>query len=337
MNLVIEELIYSFGFGFELLWVFVLLPLPVFIAKLNRSKSMPANALVRASHFEHFTLPYEHNLKNKEGVFNRMTKVVLWLSWFFFVITLSRPFTLGEAIQQPQPTRDIMLAVDLSESMADRDMQMDNQAVTRLDLAKQVISDFIAKRTNDRLGLVFFADTAYLASPLTTDSNTLTFLLEQSQVGMIGDATSITDAIGLTTKLFTNYSGELPALILLTDGDNTSGNLQKSEAVNLALSANIQIFSIVLQVGDQQEQNQIDLGFLEALVDGSGGELYFASDAQTLTDIYLELERRALNSSVTSTHFPKHYLHFYTMLVCIFSICVLILPFIVGKERKYVT
>ncbi len=336
MSLVIDEFFYSFGFGFELLWVFWLLPLPILVAKLNRKKQTGPNAAIRASHYKYFTLPYEHNLKNKEGAFNRMTSTVLWFSWFFFVITLSRPFILGDAIQQPQPTRDIMLAVDLSESMAEQDMLLNNRTVSRLELAKQVISDFIAKRTNDRLGLVFFADTAYLSSPLTTDSNTLTFLLEQSQVGMIGDATSITDAIGLTTKLFTDYSGELPALILLTDGDNTSGNLKKSDAVNLALSANIQIFSIVLGAADEQ-QSQVDLGFLEALVEGSNGELYIASDAQALTEIYSELDKRALNTSVTSTYFPKHYFHFYTMLVSILTFCALFLPVLSGKKVEYVT
>lgn len=337
MNLLIDELIYLFSFGFESIWVFLLLPLPLMLNKLNSKNRAFGDAAIRANHFEYFTVPYEDNLKNKEGSLNRMTRAVLWVSWFLFVVTLSRPFTLGEAIQMPQPTRDIMMAVDLSESMADTDMQLNNQAVSRLDLAKHVISDFIAKRSNDRLGLVFFADTAYLASPLTTDSNTLTFLLEQSQVGMIGDATSITDAIGLTTRLFTDYSGELPVLILLTDGDNTSGNLQKTDAVNLALSANIQIFAVVLGAENSLDQNQIDLGFLEAIVEGSTGKLYFASDAQALTNIYSDLDKRALNSEVTSTYFPKQYLHFYTMLMSIFSLCLLLIPFFVVRGLKHAT
>ncbi len=338
MNTQMERLISAYGIGVDLPWILVLCLLPLVIIALFRvSNNNPNNNAaadadnrssnaIRAAHYQHFTYKNEERSLHEAGDFALLTKVLLWLAWLLFVVSLSRPFFLGEAIQQPLPTRDIMLAVDLSESMANNDMQIDGRYQSRLDIAKRVLNDFIDTRSNDRLGLIYFADTAYLASPLTTDKETLSFLLDQGEVGLIGDATSITDAVGLTTRLFTDYQGEQPVLIVLTDGDNTSGNIDKSDTVDLALSANIQIFSIVFGLGYDDGNNEIDFSFLEAITQSSNGELYFAKDAQALAQVYEQLNEQALNPSAMTTFSPKYYIHFYSMLACLMLLSFLLLP-----------
>ena len=316
MTFVFDGVILSSGVGVELTWALLLLPLPLLATWLTRWSDREVQTAIRASHFRQFSQSTNQRFTHIHNAQSAWTKTALWLAWVLFLVTLSRPFVLGEPVQRPEPTRDILLAVDLSESMADEDMAFNSSLVSRLQAAKIVLSDFIEKREGDRLGLIYFADTAYLASSLTSDRRTLNYILQQASVGLIGDSTSITDTVGLAIRLFNQYEGDMPALILLTDGDNTSGNLSKSEAVRLAASGNLQIFAIVMGPNQDETSNTTDLSFLQALVNGSNGELFFANSTDSLAEVYSQLDERALNPSFTSTYSPKVFLSLYSFLMC---------------------
>ena len=109
----------------------------------------------------------------------------------------ARPLWLGETIELPSKGRDLMLSVDLSGSMITRDMIINGQAVDRLTLVKYVMSDFIERRQGDRLGLILFADNAYLQSPLTQDRTTVAQFLKETAVGLVGEQTAIGNSIAL--------------------------------------------------------------------------------------------------------------------------------------------
>ena len=142
--------------------------------------------------------------------------------------------------------RDLMLAVDLSGSMEVDDMQVNNQAVNRLQMVKYVLTQFIERRVGDRLGLILFADTAYLQTPLTHDRTTVQEMLREAELRMIGEKTAIGDAIGLAAKRFEDKADSNRILILLADGQNTSGNLEPESALELAKEKDITIYTIGL-------------------------------------------------------------------------------------------
>ena len=93
-----------------------------------------------------------------------------------------------------------MLAVDLSGSMEETDLELGGQPVTRLQVVKSVLKPFIQRREGERLGLILFGDQAYLQTPLTFDRKTLSQMLEEAELGLAGEKTAIGDAIGLAVK-----------------------------------------------------------------------------------------------------------------------------------------
>ena len=123
-----------------------------------------------------------------------------WLIWPLLVVALARPQHTGEATHVPITGRDLMLAVDISPSMEERDMILQGRPLNRLEALKVVLDDFILQREGDRLGLLLFGSEPYIQAPLTFDHETLRTLLSEAGLGMAGRATAIGDAIGLAVK-----------------------------------------------------------------------------------------------------------------------------------------
>jgi Ca-activated chloride channel family protein len=139
---------------------------------------------------------------------------------------------------------NIILAVDLSESMAALDFQKGGKIVDRLEAAKGVIQDFITKRTGDRLGLVVFGSEAYTQLPLTRDYDTLSEILERLEIGAAGTSTAIGDAVGIALKRLEDIEGKSNIIILLTDGRSNSGTLSPEAAVEIAARKGVKIYTV---------------------------------------------------------------------------------------------
>ena len=163
----------------------------------------------------------------------------------------ARPQWLGEPVAQQREARDLMLAVDLSESMLEKDFEFQGQLINRLDATRVVAGDFIERREEDRVGLILFADQAYLQSPLTYDRNTVKIFLDEARVGLAGKSTAIGDAIGLAVIRFNRLESEQRVLILLTDGTNNAGALEPMAAARLAADYGVKVYTIGV-AGDGQ-------------------------------------------------------------------------------------
>src|SRR5690606_13546212 len=141
-----------------------------------------------------------------------------------------------------QASRELMLAVDLSASMGERDMLLGNQLVDRLTAARAVIADFLDRREGDRVGLLVFGRSAYVLAPPTADLATVRSQLLATEVSLAGRETAIGDAIGLGVKRLQargegdsdNDSDSERVLVLLTDGVNTAGVLDPLKAAGIA-------------------------------------------------------------------------------------------------------
>ncbi len=221
--------------------------------------------------------------------------------WFSLILSAANPQWLGEPVPMPQKARDLMLAVDLSGSMQTPDMSLAGRQVDRLTMVKSVVSDFIQRRKGDRVGLILFADTAYLQTPLTLDTDTVQQMLNETVIGLVGDQTAIGDAVGLAAKRFEKRQASNRVLVLLTDGQNTAGNIAPEEALTLAKSADLTIYTI--GVGAEQMQVQsffgtrtvnpsrdIDEDLLRQLANQTNGQYFRATDTQSLEQIYATLD-----------------------------------------------
>jgi Ca-activated chloride channel family protein len=278
-------------------WVFLLVPLP-WLARWLLSPAQPVRgAALRVPLLSEFARP---------GTIAHLGHATwpLWLAiaaWLLLVTASSRPQWLGEAVALPVSGRDLMLAVDLSESMREQDFQIQGQWVDRLTASKWVAHDFIERREGDRLGLVLFGQQAYLQTPLTFDRATVLKLLDEAQIGLAGQATAIGDAIGLAIKRLRDKTGGDRVLILMTDGANTAGEVDPLQAAELAAREGLTVYTIGIGADEMIVRDffgarrvnpsaDLDETTLRAIADQTGGRYFRARDTRELEDIYRLLD-----------------------------------------------
>ena len=199
-------------------WAFLLLPLPLLARRLLPAAAPRRQASLRVPRLADFRL----SEADAGGRLRRGPLLLAALGWLALLTAVARPEWLGEPVDLPASARDLMLAVDLSRSMQERDFDLAGQRVDRLTATKAVASEFIARRKGDRLGLVLFGEQAYLQTPLTFDHETLGQLLDEAAIGLAGQATAIGDAIGLAVKRLREQPADSRVLVLRTDGANTA-------------------------------------------------------------------------------------------------------------------
>lgn len=281
-------------------WMLAALPLPLlaywWLPETRESKA-PAVKLPDA----------KSRLKVVPGIAGSVrTRGLPWLgflAWCLLCIAAARPQELGPVQAPPQSGRDLMLAVDLSGSMEEPDMELGGQRVDRLTAAKAVLADFLDRRASDRIGLIVFGQRAYAVSPLTLDRESVRRQLRDAMVGMAGRETAIGDAIGLAVKRLRTQPAEHRVLILLTDGENTAGVMTPSKAAELAQAEQVRIHTIAfggdggtmsvfgMQIPVPGMQSGIDEDTLRQVASATGGQFFRARDTQSLAGIYAEIDR----------------------------------------------
>ncbi|MDX2418152.1 MAG: VWA domain-containing protein [Xanthomonadales bacterium] len=223
--------------------------------------------------------------------------LVAALVWLLLVIAASRPQWIGEVESLPVTGRDLLLAVDISGSMDTQDMVLNRSAVNRLKVVKKVAGEFIQRRHGDRVGLILFGSRAYLQTPLTFDTETTATLLDESEIGLAGRETAIGDAIGLAVKRLRDDAAADRVLVLLTDGANTSGEVQPLQAAGFAARDGLTVYTVGVGADEMMVQDffgsrvvnpsaDLDEDTLRAIADQTGGRYFRARDAESLEKIY---------------------------------------------------
>lgn len=253
--------------------------------------------------------------KNARSSAGNVLLFIRLLALALLIVAMARP-RIGHGHSEVEASGiDIMLAVDVSGSMAALDFATDDNIVTRLDVVKEVVSGFIDKRSNDRLGLMIFAKEPYLISPPTLNHGWLISNLERIRLGIIDESrTGIGTAIGMCTNRMREINAKSRIVILLTDGEETSHVLGPIPAAEAAKAYDIKIYTIaagrtgrVLQAGlDQQGEIQYDRfgrvvgGYVDSNVDEAmlkkvaeitHGQFFHATDREELENIYSVIDQ----------------------------------------------
>jgi Ca-activated chloride channel family protein len=294
-------------FEFAWPWMLVLLPLPL-LAWWLLPPYRARQASVQIPFFDRFAAATGQTPQRGAVVLQRraIQMIAAVLIWILVVAALARPQWVGDPVTREISARDLILAIDISGSMDQRDFRTpDGTTLTRLDGVKRVIKDFIARRHGDRVALILFGTKAYVQVPFTQDLATATQLLEQTQVGMAGQQTAIGDTIGLAIKTLQNSTASQKLLILLTDGNDTASRVPPEHAADIARQNDVVVYTIGVGDPAASGENRVDLSILQSVATTTGGRFFRAEDGAQLQAIYADIDRLAPAKLDTLSWRPK--------------------------------
>ena len=307
-------------------WLLLLLPLPLLVRLLSKRPTGAAGAALR--------VPFLQQLLSLRGDQGHTpvggARAALWLmaaAWLALLLAAARPQWVGEPQALPSSGRDLMLAVDISGSMAQQDMKIQGNALPRLTVVKAVVNEFIQQRQGDKLGLILFGSRAYIQSPLSFDLQTLGVLMDEAQVGFAGKQTAIGDAIGFAIKRLRQRPENSRVVILLTDGADTASTLPPLEAASVAAREGIRIYTIGVGATEMEVPGlfgsrlgartvnpsaDLDEKTLREIAHRTNGEYYRARDTEELQAAYaaiaalepVEQEAESIRPRRSLLHWP---------------------------------
>lgn len=279
------------GFALAWPWLLLLAPLPWLLRKL-----LPPSA---SSDLQSLKVPWYGAVAGVQAEWLRRPWLAIAASlvWLLLIAAAARPQWVGEIESMPVTGRDLLLAVDISGSMDTQDMVLNKTAVNRLEVVKKVAGEFIQRRHGDRVGLILFGSRAYLQTPLTFDTETTATLLDESEIGLAGRETAIGDAIGLAVKRLRDDAASDRVLILLTDGANTSGEIQPLQAAEFAARDGLTVYTVGVGADEMMVRDffgsrvvnpsaDLDEDTLKTIAQQTGGRYFRARDVEGLEKIY---------------------------------------------------
>jgi Ca-activated chloride channel homolog len=315
-------------------WMFLLLPLPI-LAWWWLPPYRARQASVQVPFFDRLAAATGQVPQRGAVVLRRraVQMIVATLVWVLVVAALARPQWVSDPVTREVSARDLVLAVDISGSMDQRDFRTpDGQMLTRLDGVKRVIGDFIARRHGDRIALILFGTKPYVQVPFTQDLDTAQQLLDQTQVGMAGQQTAIGDTIGLAIKTLENSAAQQKLLILLTDGNDTASRVPPEHAADIARQNDIAIYTVGVGDPAASGENRVDLAVLKTVASTTHGQFFRAEDGAQLQAIYADIDRLVPAKLQTLSWRPKLPLFQWPLGAAVIIALLLWLALLVGSE-----
>jgi Ca-activated chloride channel family protein len=238
-----------------------------------------------------------------------------WVALALFIIALARPQLTKSETKVTASGVDIVVAFDLSYSMVSEDFESHGERISRIDLAKSVLSQFIAKRPNDRIGLIVFAAQAFIVSPPTLDHDFLLRQLEQLHAGRIdGSSTAIGSAMASAMNRLRDLKSKSKIVVLMTDGQNNAGKVAPLTVAEAAQALGVKIYTIGIGTHGkapmpyidrngnyildpfgrkryQMEDVDVDEETLQKIAAMTNGKYYRADNIETFKAIYPDIDK----------------------------------------------
>jgi Ca-activated chloride channel family protein len=288
-------------------WLLLALPLPL-LAWWLLPPHRETSASIRLPFFDKVAeaagvTPTEGSLVARRSL---LQAVVEGLAWVLVVVALARPQFVEPPIEKVEPQRDILLALDLSQSMDMKDFRApDGSVLARVDTVRTVVSDFVAKRPGDRIGLVAFGDAPYPLAPFTMDHALVRMMIDGLLPGMAGPRTAVGDTIGLAIRMFENTTVPQKVVILLTDGNDTASRMPPLKAADIAGSKGVVVHAVGIGDPKATGEEKLDTETLQAIATKTGGRYFFGGDAMQLAGIYDVLDQITPKDQKTISWRPR--------------------------------
>lgn len=316
-------------FIWPLSFLFLLLPFIVYFTLPPVKESSNLYAL---------KIPFFKRIKSFEQISSKEThskssRFFLILMWLFFTTAAARPVWYPSVSDTPLQARNIVLSLDVSESMSAQDFQLGTADVTRLTAVKKVVTDFLNKRENDNIGFVLFGNEAYTYAPLSFDKTTLKSLLDEIGIGIAGNMTALGDGLALAVQTALKVPAKSQIVILLSDGYANTGVVSVPQAIDLAKRNNVKVYTIGIGSPEEMVQNfyglkiptqsTLDEKTLQAIATQTGGQYFLAKTTNNLQNIYKvidNLEQEEINLQSFKPRKELFFIPLFLGVICLFII-----------------
>ena len=271
-------------------WLALLLPVPLLLRWLLPPDRRPRAALALPPSLAGAFQPV-----GAAPVRRHARQVALLLAWALLVVALAGPRQERVLDVVPASGRDIVLALDLSGSMEREDFELDGVGVSRLAAVQAVGARFVGGRAGDRVGLVVFGDRAYVAAALTHDVDAVAEAIATAQIGVSGKATAIADGLGLAIRRLRDRDAESRVIVLLSDGQDTTGAVDPVAAAATAGEMGLRIHTIALGPADLETdpaaRDAVDSETLRRIAEAAGGEMFRVRTTDDLRAVTAAIDR----------------------------------------------
>ena len=295
------------NFEFQYPLIFLIIILFIICSKFCKAK-------VDSIYFPHINKLFIKSFKQ-----DRLLVILKWLGIILTIIALASPVLKEEYKNSKKDGRDIVLVLDSSESMYQRGFDINNRGRDKFNVTKDIVSEFISKRKNDRLGLITFGDIAFCASPLTFEKKFLNSILKMQRVGIAGRRTAINDAIIQGYSILEKSKAKSKIIIVLTDGMDNMSKVSFEEVKELIKVGGAKLYTI--GIGTTRDYNA---PYLKALAEASGGKFFGARDSKSLEKVYKQIDKLEVTKIDNKRVVTYEYLYIYPLFLAILSLLLFI-------------
>lgn len=320
-------------------WLLLLLLLIPILAYF-RGKRGPTAALTFSS-----TSSLRSLGKTSAARAGKFLRSLLLLALALLVVALARP-QLGKSLTEVEASGiDIMLVLDVSQSMLTKDFSVGGDRATRIDAIREVTRQFIEARPNDRIGIIAFAGHPYVISPMTLDHDWLLQNLERVRTGLVEDGTAIGSAIASAANRLNDKRSKSRVIVLLTDGENNAGKVPPTTAAEAVKALQIRFYAIGAGINGiapapvfdprtgrpytdmfgnimyQNQKVQFNEAGLKEVARIADGQFFRATDTKSLEQIFRDIDK--LEKTTVAVKKYRQYRDLFP--VCIMAGCGLLL------------
>jgi len=309
------------------LWFLIIIPILLAWYIFRRNKRNAEIRIASTTVFKNFSTAFKIHARHSLFAFRLIALALI-------LVALARPQTTSSRQESNVEGIDIVMALDISSSMKAEDFKPN-----RLEASKNVASDFIKERPNDRVGLVVFAGESFTQCPLTTDHQVVTDLFKDVKIGIVEDGTAIGNGLATAINRLKDSQAVSKVIILLTDGENNSGTIDPVSAAEIAAKFGIRVYTIgVGSLGTapypfetpfgiryEDVEVKIDEDLLQQIAQLTDGQYFRASNNRKLEEIYAYIDKLE-KSKIDITEFHKKHEEFF--LYALIALLLLVAEFV---------
>lgn len=303
-------------FSFEYPWILALVLVFMFCAKF-------CNIKVQSIYFPHVESLVVSTVRR-----NTLLVVLKWLAIIMAVSALASPVLTHEYSNSKKDGRDIVLIIDTSGSMQQGNFDAKDLSKNKFDVVKEVASDFVLRRQNDRIGLITFADVAFVASPLTFEKEFLKKIIQMQRLGIAGQKTAMNDALVQSYAMLEHSTAKSKVAILLTDGMDNMSKVSADEVKSLIAQSDVKLYTI--GIGSTRDY---DGRALRAFAKAGQGEAFTANNAKMLQQIYAKIDALEVTKIEDKKVVQQTYLFVYPLFIAVLALLLYLYFRMMGRAK----